>query len=267
MAERITSKELPTILYKYRDESNLQFQHKIISHQEIYLSKPSQYNDPFDCKIPVRWDLLTEQERNEANLKMIRIVRHDESEDVIHQIAQHLKDTKQIWFDDRTNRREDKSDFKKWDDVAGVFSLSEVNNNILMWSHYANQHKGFAVGIWSESIIEKEEFRYLDSVNYVDEFPLIKGVEDQSEQFYKKFYYKSNDWQYEKEWRIVSLHPKNRAITIPKSAMAEIIFGSHMDERIQEKMLKQINKILPDVKLYKAEDSRDKFAVNIKPLK
>ena len=27
----------------------------------------------------------------------------------------------------------------------GAFSMSQLKDNILMWSHYANQHKGFCI--------------------------------------------------------------------------------------------------------------------------
>ena len=263
MAERRTNKELPSILYKYRDAANLQYHQRIISHQEVYLSRPSQYNDPFDCRIPIRGDLMTDEEKEHQVKEILRIVFDDE--EFISKRTQEIREANELWFSPLV-RKESKEMMDKWDEVAGVYSLSEVNNNILMWSHYAKDHTGFTVGLWSDALMQMEEFVYLDFINYVEEYPLIKGGADHNEMFYKKFYYKSHDWHYEKEWRIVTLHPKNRIIRIPKNAFAEIIFGSHMNEKLQDRMAKQIKKILPNVKLMKAFDSTEKFEVEIQPL-
>jgi hypothetical protein len=263
MAERRTVKEIPKVLYKYRDERNFQHHHRLISRQEVFLARPSQYNDPFDCRIPIRGDLMTDSDKEEKVKEILRIRFTDET--FIAERTQQIKEAKELYFSPLV-RKEDKEMLDRWDSVAGVYSLSEVNNNILMWSHYANQHKGFVVGLWSEVLMQMNEFVHLDYINYTIDFPLIKGGSEIDEIFYKKFFYKSQDWHYEKEWRIVTLHPKNRLINLPKSAFAEIIFGSHMDNSLQEKMIVQIKKIFPDVKLLKAEDSTEKFEVIIKPL-
>lgn len=263
MAQRITDIELPPILYKFRDERNWEHHHRMISHQEIYLARPSQYNDPFDCRIPIRSDLMTDEERTEQVEKVLRIVHTEDN--FIKRRIQEIKVAKELWFSPLV-RKEDKEMLDRWDKPAGVFSLSEVNNNILMWSHYANQHKGFVVGVLSDALINMKELVHLDYINYCEEFPLIKGVDDTDITFYKKFFYKSHDWKYEREWRIVTMHTKNRIVILPKSAFVEVILGSHMDKMFQEKFIKQIRKALPDVNILKAVDNTEKFEVEIKTL-
>jgi hypothetical protein len=66
--KRITDTITPTILYKYRDWGNKNHKN-LIKKQEIYFPKPSEFNDPFDGNIPVRWDLMTYEECVEKNLE------------------------------------------------------------------------------------------------------------------------------------------------------------------------------------------------------
>lgn len=51
--------QIPSILYKYRnwpDESDtLQYQKRILTHNELYLSSADQFNDPFDCALPFKY--------------------------------------------------------------------------------------------------------------------------------------------------------------------------------------------------------------------
>ena len=76
MIRRITDEPIPPILYKYRDWTN-KFHRNLITHQEIYLPKPSEFNDPFDGNIPIRWDLMTYEECYELNLAFINILNKD----------------------------------------------------------------------------------------------------------------------------------------------------------------------------------------------
>jgi hypothetical protein len=262
MARRHTEKELPSILYKYRHWEDMNHQ-KMITHHEVYLARPSQYNDPFDCRIPVRGDLLTDEEKNNKNLEAIRITIDDENE--VRRIAKLWKDNNHAWFDPLVGK-ERKEQLDKWDSVAGIFSMSELNNNILMWSHYAKHHEGFVVGFWSDALMRVNEFVHLDYINYSLDFPLISGVDDLDVQFYKKFFYKSDLWSYEKEWRIVSLHKQNRNVILDKSAIAEVIFGSRITEKAEEKIITTLRKNLPDVKLFKAKVSTESFKVYISPI-
>lgn len=40
----------------------------------------------------------------------------------------------------------------------GVISLTEAKDNLLMWSHYADNHKGAVIGIWASSALDGNMF-------------------------------------------------------------------------------------------------------------
>jgi hypothetical protein len=106
----------------------------------------------------------------------------------------------------------------------GILSLCEENDNLLMWAHYSNEHKGYCLEFSSTE--PHQSFVNLMGV-YNMFFPVIYdnkrydmcdinpfyspgGVYDdalaeqrQLESTKKTFCHKSEGWKYEKEWRIL----------------------------------------------------------------
>lgn len=221
MTRQFENKKLPEKLYKYRDWTN-KFHRRLISHQELYFAKPSSFNDPFDGNIPVRWDLLTYEDCFKKNLELVEIFHGDKSDSVQKQIAKSITDSKKSWHPDKI-KKETPETLAKWDNIIGLVSLSESNDDILMWSHYSNFHTGFVVGFYADSLNQDYNFDYLDCISYMDEYPIISGNDDTTERFKKKFFSKSLMWEYEKEWRITKNHIKQRIVKLPKKSFAEII--------------------------------------------
>jgi hypothetical protein len=50
---------IPQVVYKYRDWNN-PFHKNILLHNEIYLASPKDFNDPFDCRIPMNFQNMSE---------------------------------------------------------------------------------------------------------------------------------------------------------------------------------------------------------------
>lgn len=90
--------------------------------------------------------------------------------------------------------------------LSGVLSLTETPDNLLMWSHYSEQHTGMVIevdelhSIFDERRSLLDDLRYLRRVAYLDIRPISKTVEDFSYADYMLM--KSAEWSYEKEWRI-----------------------------------------------------------------
>lgn len=98
----------------------------------------------------------------------------------------------------------------------GILSLSEIPNDRLMWSHYADSHKGIVIefdsnhSFFNPLINERSRIGKLKKVKYINNpipFSLLDPT-DLSEEYadflIENFIYtKSKDWEYEKEWRII----------------------------------------------------------------
>jgi Protein of unknown function (DUF2971) len=84
----------------------------------------------------------------------------------------------------------------------GAISFTESKSNLLMWSHYADEHKGIVLGFDKNHPF----FKNLKRVKYDSTIPveLIEDIDiNDNDSLLKLFYLKSDEWIYEKEHRIV----------------------------------------------------------------
>jgi len=143
---------------------------------------------------------------------------------------------------------------EKMDKHFGILSLSEVADNVLMWSHYAADHTGFVLGFdatnphFDERKSEADDLRHLRPVVYADDRP--KGPMNEWDGI-KLFWVKSKKWEYECEWRIV--RPLADATEIlrttpysvhlfgyPAGSLREIIFGARILDSTKQALLNAV---------------------------
>jgi len=86
-----------------------------------------------------------------------------------------------------------------------VLCLSEINNNTLMWSHYADKHSGICLGIRMPEMNNLWDILTL-KILYSDKFEKYKYLsqnENEKRKAYLRYIYtKSSHWSYEKEVRV-----------------------------------------------------------------
>jgi len=144
----------------------------------------------------------------------------------------------------------------------GVLSLSEINKNILMWSHYSESHTGFCIEFERNDVNELGNWEVCVPVFYNENLPTCKPIELQDIEVVTKILTtKSSLWDYEKEWRIIA-RKGNQTIPLP-GVITGIIFGYKMptDKR------QEIVAILGNTVTYmEATKSLTKFAVEITPV-
>ena len=123
------------------------------------------------------------------------------------------------------------------DQEFGVLSLTSTRTNLLMWAHYADGHHGAVVGIETDDADFRCEDELRDSVHY-QAFRL--AVDAKEEVMLRHFFYKSTDWRYENEYRIVRRFSAGAErlekadeygnpvylYPLPKSALKSVILGA-----------------------------------------
>lgn len=143
----------------------------------------------------------------------------------------------------------------------GVFSLTESNNNELMWAHYANSHTGFAVGFDTET-----DFFYrrkndpklcgeLANVLYADIAPTIYLEPGVMEIPKDLFFTKTTKWSYEKEWRMIRMlstadsvvDHKVHLFKVDPQSVVSVIFGQKFPQLDKEVVKNELLKIAPSV--------------------
>jgi len=255
---------LPKVLYKYRDWEN-SFHKKLITHQQIYLAEPYSFNDPFDCKIPTRWEAMTQKEMDVRNQELIATLGVNLKRMQKKQFEKNLK-KQGLWWDKKNIKKPGKDYFDKINKISGVISLTSKADNILMWSHYSNNHHGICVGFNTEILQSLEVFDFIGKVSYTKEYPFISGAFEIDQRFYLEMFSKSADWEYEDEYRITKRHMENRTATLPKEAIDRVIIGCEASVKVQDKVIQKVKKHLPTTKLFKAHRKEFSFGIEFEEI-
>jgi len=229
------------LLYKYRKFDTRAL--RILVSKELYFAAPDALNDPLDCRLPV--------------LSFLDQIIAAEPVGNSRNILSRLRDmtvtnrtTGGIELMHRT--------FETLPLTTGILSLSRDPTDALLWSHYADGHRGFCLGFepsYFDDLIanwEQHDLLGASDVNYVD-MPLLpfrnlwfqkaKDIEaaqtapvankevliSEFSESYKRdvivtvLTTKSKHWAYEREYRAVREKPG--LIAFPAPALREIIFG------------------------------------------
>lgn len=125
------------------------------------------------------------------------------------------------------------------------YTDKEEYSNILMWSHYADMHKGFCAKYQFSSELTHEDLAHkraltLGEVEYVDSFSMAKPTIDRKVAFFTK----SKDWEYEPEKRLLyydvnSTEPYHE-ISIPEECLTDIYFGVRCSDNDKGKITKAL---------------------------
>jgi len=122
-------------------------------------------------------------------------------------------------------------------DAVRIVSLSKRNDKTLMWSHYADGHKGIVIGIE----INENQFDVRPVI--YGELPTIKE-EDIGEDTYKELLStKLSPWFYEEEVRILA---KRRYIPVE---IKEIIYGTKINQTVRSVLRRTVNTIDPAIEI------------------
>lgn len=231
------------VLFKYYDRLDIDYFNK----PTIKISGINKLNDPFEKII-------------EENLKKIALGHNQKST------------TKNIFTE---------ISFNFLIERIGVVSLTETPRNLLMWSHYANQHKGICVG-YKTSYLDHHKHKTHNrlpvsfapiKVNYdncrysehTDSFTELNNVELQKEIILKSLITKGDDWIYEKEHRsIIPLEHNDHIYCTGNKNVRDYRKNVDLIEVVDEKEFKLKHQTLVDI-LEAARDDNLIFRLNIEP--
>ncbi len=224
------------ILYRYRDFDDKNYNLDSIKNEKMYFSQPNKFNDPHDSLVFI------------------------DSEKVDLKLGKHKK---------RIISEEDFVNHKK--QIVDIACLCEEFDSTLMWAHYAKNHSGFVLE-YDLSVLENNSSMMICPVIYSDhrfdstEFYINFIKELIKEKCFEKykisyktsekldllsiiqpFVYKSINWIYENEWRIIMNHKNDKGqpffLDIKPTAiyMGDKIAKNNKEELIKISNEKNIN--------------------------
>jgi hypothetical protein len=225
-----------------------------IKKRELYFSKPSEFNDPFDCQLEYERVLHKDLSGflNSASIDVNTLVDN---------VSSHIQN-------------------------ARVCCFSTARKNQLMWAHYAAKHTGICIG-FDTAMIARETKCQMTGVSYMSKHPLsiknkVRGILDELE--LREGLNLANDqqavfdavasrllcskysfWRYEREVRLISQGDVKKAIS-PK-AITSVTIGLKATKEVKEELYVALeNDDWRHVKLLEAEKKPEAYALQFKEI-
>ncbi|WP_432700689.1 DUF2971 domain-containing protein [Kluyvera cryocrescens] len=279
--------QTPDKLFKYK-KFDADCMDLILSDQ-LYFANPNQFNDPLDCKVSIVDDI-----NDEITLKSILTGLYQRSaEEKLNHAANNLhyhgpktKNKISSLSETEAARRisEIYEQFMFYEDDnfsitealanligrlilsgynRGVLSLAENCDCPLMWSHYADNHKGLCLGYKIPDNIKKT----IHNINYSSNsrdirtsqiLDMINGNKAAKDEIERSiFLRKASSWQYEKEWRMIS----NVGLQNASIYLSDIFFGLRCKDTTIYTVLKSLQGREYPIKFWQLSEVHQKFTL------
>ena len=288
----------PEFLYRYRSMTSLRAREdveRILVHRQIHFSSPAWFNDPFDCKVPRSRDVSDATLVAWLSARCWRELRHRievESGPFAEgptdlQVAQRREE---LWPTRHVILDQDVAVFQQYVDNCGVLSLSERSDDILLWSHYADSHRGICLRLRHDALRFSQDpdrrplpmynvLQPAEQVEYSESYPATSFVRSPPWEWYRAWMLtKSSHWCYEREWR-VTLQPKkpefeDRVATftenrhddpqsLPANALVGVILGCAIKREDERTVREWLRLSAATVPLFRASKKLDRFELEI----
>lgn len=119
------------------------------------MASTSMFNAPYEGAIPFVYELDDQTPKN-IFIKMYELAKYDYPDWNDTQIHEYCFEGQQkdLLHDETHIERKNEKNRQDIDKSFGIMSLTIHPLNYLMWSHYANSHKGFCIGFDTDLLEE-----------------------------------------------------------------------------------------------------------------
>ncbi|MPZ55071.1 MAG: DUF2971 domain-containing protein [Rhizobiales bacterium] len=286
------------VFYKFATRSTTK---SVLRNRTLRFSSPRLFNDPFD----IQFDLYVEFDYERAEHRILSQLWEAHYAEVPPAPGNELGRLIAVFRDrfPRLNRDEfgkefglavrsglatinknvalSQIEFKRQLADAKVLCLSEVNHNLLMWSHYSEHHKG--------AVLEFRCVEELDSVfgaalpvRYCERMPLLFDEDfivrmgsgqasiNVAEIFAKAVYSKAIDWAYEKEWRLVGgrtgAEKDYEDNSFHQQELLAIYLGCQMPDEDRFEIIDLVTRRFPHSRIFQAVKQPREFSLTFREI-
>lgn len=291
----------PKKLYRFRDCNKRNF--NALKTNRIYFNTPNNFNDPHDCLIYIDYDRLEHEIKSIDPVNIFNILKKSITQksfafdaksflpsdvyqhmnnkllhhsDILDQNLQHIQEGYQSILNDLTGHSHSVYtkivNYLRESTKIACFSMNIKET--LMWSYYANSHKGFALEynfndltskvslskgkhknttyslypvVYTDQRYDATDFaEYFLSKDILDKLPIVgnSGIKLPDKLvFQKASTYKGRCWKHEKEWRmILNTHPDSNSNWV-RCKPTSIYLGANIEERYESTLIQQAKKL------------------------
>lgn len=262
MIER--KEDVPAKFYKYRSMSgeSAKWIESTVLHNEIYFPPASSFNDPFDLR-PVFSLNASPQQQREDFIRLSKKYKPHLTE------AQHQAEADRVMASslntesiESTRAGIQVTASHVLTTELGVLCVSTRGDDILLWSHYADSHRGVCLEF-------DGTFAFMAQAQKVtyssDRSPINPYADDRETMLTKALLTKSAQWSYESEWRLIRHDGGPGVVCFRPQNLTGIILGALASRSTIEIVRKWAGERSIPVKLYQAFTSNTSFALDIHP--
>ena len=276
----------------------------ILSNQTLQWSSPVAFNDPFDLKnyfhINFSWSDLRKDALQKLSVMIlspkeptradgnefaghIRWLRTNMKGSSLANVKAALEQGFNVSFelcerltaDERNNWLQER-------EIVRILCFAERPDNLLMWSHYAEQHAGvvleFETKLFEKSASSRAiKVRYSDVVpapftyqQFLDYFLGQKVFPDVSDYTIAVASSKYTDWSYEQEWRLLRYEdpPKSGLhsyFAYPPDALVGAYFGSKIDSTKRDGLAPLLKANYPHALIHTMREKSGRYELEFQP--
>lgn len=291
-AMELKREHIPKKLYKYRYFDDNSYAIKNLVDETMWMTTASCYNDPFDCALTFDFIEIMKnrmidhemfgyiEEGRKCKLKNMGLqeamdqlydqiaskykkggLTDADKEAIVYAICKELNESSDREIDNFNQMMQ-----------SGIFihALSELNDSILMWSHYGKDHTGFCIE--HNTLADKDEnrTRLLFPVIYQDNMPDISPYLIKKERHAQcniavlAAMIKAKCWEYEHEWRYIFPEGPGKSFNVMSLPISAIYLGCKISDENQEILLDIARK--KGIKAYKMKMRSNEFKLDAEEL-
>lgn len=280
------TQNIPSRLYKYKNFSVNSLD--LLVSDSLYFADPTTFNDPLDCNPSLINDIDDAEElnailhklvkenhqkelekaakkikyRGPRTLEKIETLGESEAQRLINNIAENV-DFNGGDFGESASYHIKRYLLKNYE--VGVLSLAKKFNCPLMWSHYADQHKGFCIGY----DVSENNSTDIYPVNYKGKrfirtqqvHDMLFGSSHNLRSAAKKeidkviLLSKAPSWKYENEYRVIS----NQGLQDSQFRLSDITFGLRFKDSAKFSVMRALQSRQGEIDFYEISLSENSF--------
>ncbi len=238
--------KLPQVVFRMRPVNRFLFDSLINS--QIWFSNAQDFNDPFDCDINMRIQ--------ESTLSQIQSYFDNHLKNLFQKRELEKINTQNITreqFELLINKAAKKVTHRK-----GLACFMSSCENLLMWAHYADSHKGVCLKF--DLLEDANLFSPAKKVEYSKNYPQYDYLTNKNDFVNQMFFTKSEDWAYEGEVRV--LKDKKGNYDFNTKALKEVILGCKISDDDRNTLIKVIRTYYPECQLKQAKKNYRNFSLD-----
>ncbi|OMF45398.1 DUF2971 domain-containing protein [Paenibacillus amylolyticus] len=266
-AMKLKLQNIPSALFKYRGFNKFALDNLL--NDTTWLSSASNQNDPYDCALQLDTTSYLQERTIQEVLSLLPEYgfgtppnsEKKSFEDIVTGILEINKpgdkqnpegNSTFVSFLKEVIQQQNEKSIERFRGISQdgmlISCFSEVNNSILMWSHYAVNHTGFCIEydfikpqreklitnilcpvIYQDTLFDSTQY-FIEALNNGENYNNLSGI-------YMAMI-KSMEWKYEKEWRLILPMGTSSGFNRPLFRPEAVYLGAKISDEHKQEIMK-----------------------------